>query len=181
MLPDAIAAAAAGEYGPLFALNAQTSAWSLDTMSLPVTLAVLCAEEMHRVTPAQAARAGTGFTGDGYHRAWRAACDAWPHRALPAAFAEPVRADIPVLVLSGAADPATPPARGAEAAAQFPQHRHLVVANAAHGVSALGCVPSLIGTFVAEGSADHLDAACLDEIAWPPLPAAGHARAEDAR
>jgi pimeloyl-ACP methyl ester carboxylesterase len=168
-LPRAIAAAAAGRYEPLLALNAQTSAWSFDTMALPVTLAVLCSEEMHRQSPEEAAAAALGFTGDSYYRGWRAACASWLHRPLPPQFAQRVPSRVPALVLSGARDPVTPPARGAVAAAQFHDRWHWVVAQAAHGVSALGCAPRLIAQFIARASAERLDARCLEAVRWPPF------------
>jgi pimeloyl-ACP methyl ester carboxylesterase len=151
-LPRTLTAATRGDFAPLLALDAQVNAWSLDTMALPVTLSVLCSEEMHRQTAQQADAAGTGFTGDSYYRWWAAACDAWPHRALPPEYAGAFDSDVPTLVLSGARDPVTPAAAGAATAAQFRHHTHLVVAEAAHGVSSLGCMPGLIGSFFERAS-----------------------------
>jgi pimeloyl-ACP methyl ester carboxylesterase len=168
-LPRTVSAAMRGDFAPLLAIDAQVNAWSLDTMALPVTLSVLCSEEMHRQGDREAAAAATGFTGDSYYRWWRAACDLWPHRALAAEHGRAIDSDVPALVLSGARDPVTPASAGEATAAQFRRHTHLVVADAAHGVSSLGCMPRLIGEFVERGSGAALDARCLDEIRWPPF------------
>jgi hypothetical protein len=44
--------------------------------------------------------------------------------------------------------------------------RHVVVANAGHGVSQLGCAPRLMRTFL-DRPAAPLDASCLAEIPAP--------------
>jgi pimeloyl-ACP methyl ester carboxylesterase len=91
----------------------------------------------------------------------RKMCDAV--KVPPAPWTEPARIATPVLMFSGALDPVTPPRR-AQAAARFTTRpQHLVVANAGHGVSQLGCVPRLLREFL-DQPARPLDAACLADI-----------------
>jgi pimeloyl-ACP methyl ester carboxylesterase len=72
----------------------------------------------------------------------------------------------PALLFSGALDPVTPPHRAVEAAKHMDHARLIVVANAGHGVSQLGCTPRLLRTFL-DNPDQPLDASCLDEIPAP--------------
>jgi pimeloyl-ACP methyl ester carboxylesterase len=81
-------------------------------------------------------------------------------------YAAPARIEAPVLLLSGALDPVTPPRRAESAARHMTHARHLVVANAGHGVSQLGCAPRLLREFL-DAPGATLDAKCLAEIPAP--------------
>ena len=76
-------------------------------------------------------------------------CAAWPRGAVPAAFYSHAASPSPVLVLSGGIDPATPPRHGERVAhALGPLARHVVVANAGHGVLGIGCMRDVVYRFV---------------------------------
>ena len=89
----------------------------------------------------------------------------WP---LPALAALPM----PVLLLSGGIDPATPPRHAKRVAeALGDKARHVIVPNAGHGLLGAGCVPDLLFRFIAaadEAQALALDAACATSIPRPP-------------
>jgi alpha-beta hydrolase superfamily lysophospholipase len=72
----------------------------------------------------------------------------------------------PVLMLSGALDPVTPPRRAEAAARHMAQAQHLVVSNAGHGISQLGCMPRLLREFL-DHPAEPVQADCLKEIPVP--------------
>jgi pimeloyl-ACP methyl ester carboxylesterase len=82
------------------------------------------------------------------------------------AWRAPSRIDAPALLLSGALDPITPPHRAADAARFMAHAQQVIVANAGHGVSQLGCAPRMLRDFL-----DHpnskLNASCLAEIPAP--------------
>ena len=91
-----------------------------------------------------------------------------------------MKSDVPVLILSGGIDPATPPRHGDEVARTLSHARHFVAPHLGHGVSLHGCAPRLIESFVRKGNADGLDGKCLERIPRPlfllplgPLPAPG--------
>jgi len=69
-------------------------------------------------------------------------------------------------MLSGALDPVTPPRRAQAAARYFPKAQQLVVANAGHGISQLGCAPRLLREFL-DRPTERVAAACLDDIPVP--------------
>ena len=91
---------------------------------------------------------------------------------MPDEFYSVVAAASPVLALSGGIDPATPPRHGERVVrALGPMARHVVVANAGHGVLAIGCVRDVVFRFIdASDDRDALavDAACAAGVPRPP-------------
>ena len=126
-------------------------------------LAVVCAEDVPRMTPALMKEDAALLTRALAER-MPAMCKTMNVPAVP--YAAPARIEAPVLLLSGALDPVTPPRRAESAARHMTHARHLVVANAGHGVSQLGCAPRLLREFLDAPSAT-LDAKCLGEIPAP--------------
>ncbi len=88
------------------------------------------------------------FLGDGFVKEMLRVCAAWPKGTLPPGYADPVRSDVPVLLLSGELDPVTPPRHAEAAKATLSRSVHLVVPGVGHGASYLGCMPRLIAEFV---------------------------------
>ncbi|MCW5845935.1 MAG: alpha/beta fold hydrolase [Anaerolineae bacterium] len=100
---------------------------------------------------------------------FQAICATWPRADVAADLRQPLQSDIPALLLSGGADPVTPPAYAETVAATLPNSRHLVVPGYGHGVLAVGCMPRVVAQFIREGNADTLDTGCLEELEPPPF------------
>jgi pimeloyl-ACP methyl ester carboxylesterase len=131
---------------------------------------VVCSEDLPFFTAAEAdAASRTSYLGATSARLLRAACDAWPRGQAPAEARTLVSSTVPVLLLSGEADPVTPPENGERVATALPNSRHLVAVGQGHGVAGRGCLPRVMADFVAAGSVAGLDAACVDELAAPPF------------
>jgi len=64
-------------------------------------------------------------------------------------------------LLSGEADPVTPPADAERAARGLTHHRLLILQGEGHGQVALGCVPQLMAQFLGTAAPEKLDASCL--------------------
>lgn len=169
LLPLALHRARAGDFSALAAMHSQTRAWASDTMALGATLSILCSEDVDRISPneARAAAEGSPFE-DRYYRAWAASCTHWPRTKLPTDYAQRVEAELPVLLLSGALDPVTPPSHGEALAANLPGATHLVAPQAGHGVTSYGCTPHLMGQFLRDPH-EPLDGACLESTEAPPF------------
>jgi pimeloyl-ACP methyl ester carboxylesterase len=170
LIPYVIHAAAQGDFGPLAALSIETAAWSTDTMSLGMTLSVLCAEDVPRITDEQAEREVRGtYLGRSEIDTWRGMCSGWPRGPLPADVDRVRPLQVPTLILSGDLDPVTPPRWGEVMKKHFPRALHVVVPGAGHNTSTTGCVPDLIAGFIEQGSAAGLDAACVRKVRRPPF------------
>jgi len=131
--------------------------------------AVACSEDAPLIDPAEAEsiRAGTSF-GD-FATRFQTICANWPRAEIAADFRDPLQSDIPTLLLSGGADPVTPPEYAAQVAAGLSNSRHIVVPGFGHGVVGVGCMPSLVAEFVRATDPAALDAACLDVLQPPPF------------
>jgi hypothetical protein len=109
--------------------------------------AVVCSED-GPLLAATTDRPGTDF-GDSFTAIYRRACADWPRGSVPEAFYRLPPAPVATLVLSGGADPATPPRHGERAAkALGAKARHVVVPQAAHGVMALPCMRDVLFRFI---------------------------------
>jgi pimeloyl-ACP methyl ester carboxylesterase len=132
---------------------------------------VVCAEDMPLLERPGAGRSDFGA-------AMTEPCTARP---APTGRAVPVPADfyrvpaspVPVLLLSGAIDPVTPPRHGQRVAQALGGNaRHVVVPNAGHGVMGLGCLRDLVFRFVdaeADAVALALDTGCAKGVPRPPV------------
>jgi len=81
----------------------------------------------------------------------------------------PLHSDIPTLLLSGEADPVTPPGDAERAASNLTRHRHLILKGEGHGQLATGCMPRLMAEFLDRAAPDELDATCLEQHSPEPF------------
>jgi pimeloyl-ACP methyl ester carboxylesterase len=157
------------DWGPLAAQALLATSSLAQSLSAGLGSAVLCSEDEPFFTNAQAAEANAGaYLGNTQTDDLRALCAEWPRGSVPAGFKAPVASSVPTLLLSGEADPVTPPENADQAAATLPNSRHLVAPGQGHNVVGRGCLPRLVADFYGAGSAAGLSAGCLARIA--PLP-----------
>jgi len=170
VLPHAIHSAANGKPQPLQGLADATMAWTDNSMSMGLTLSVLCAEEAPFAVPAALQADGRGsFLGDTFGRHWRSWCEAWPHGSANAGYRAPVSSNIPTLLFAGGLDPVTPPATAELAARTLGRSRVLVAQKAGHSFTGEGCAPRLTGAFLEHADPRAIDGACLSSIRRPPF------------
>jgi len=96
-------------------------------------------------------------------------CRIWPHGDVPDGFHEPVRSDLPVLLMSGERDPVTPPLYAAQVAETFPNSLNLVARGQSHSVMKNVCLRDITTAFIEKGAVDDLDTACVDKIRPAPF------------
>ncbi|MBP6017424.1 MAG: alpha/beta hydrolase [Candidatus Promineofilum sp.] len=131
--------------------------------------AVACSEDAPLIDPEEAAEIQAGTSFGTLAENFQAICATWPRAEVAADMRQPLQSDIPTLLLSGDADPVTPPAYAETVAATLANGRQLVVPGYGHGVLAVGCMPRVVAQFIRDGRADALDTACLDELQPPPF------------
>ncbi len=164
-LPIVISRAADADWGPFMQNALSASDFSTQKMAFGLTFSVLCGEDLHRVDDTVLAHEKqSSFLRDTTLRKWTGHCS-----LLNITRRETLDRSIiatPTLMLSGALDPVTPPTRAEEAKQFIPQAQHLIVANAGHIVSHMGCAPTVLKQFVDEPTT-AVTASCLSELKLP--------------
>ena len=170
-LPLAIAAASEGDFAPLAALAQALEGRRAQRIASGLHFALSCSEDVREGVPAsQPSTTDRGRHsgprdevaadfGDDALALYRDACSGWPRATLPAGFDRIAPATMPVLLLAGGADPATPPRHARRVATALGANARLVVVETAgHGLlGAYGCVRELATRFIAaDGDAEAL-------------------------
>lgn len=164
-VPLVIHRAAQGDWAPFVRMSPAGVTAGVSAMYLTVT----CAETVSRITEEDIVRETRDtFVGDYRTRVHLRACREWPRAQVPAAYYDPVRSDVPALILSGELDAATPPRFARIAARALRNSRHVIARNAAHA-DWHGCMQGLVADFFARGSARDLDVACVQSLRRPPF------------
>ena len=131
-------------------------------------LSVTCAEDLPWIKPGEGERmAANTFLGDYRLRQQREACALWPRATIAKDYSDPVRSDVPVLILTGELDPVTPPSNGDAVAKALKNSLHIVVPHGAHGLGGLeniDCILRLTAEFVERGSTQGIDTSCVKTI-----------------
>lgn len=189
-LPAAIHDASEGRFNGLGTLAGMVGGGGDSTrLFTGMHFSVVCAEDAPRMGTATDAPGSDFGTLD--RELYTKACQQWPRGVVPDAFYKIPAARQPVLVLSGGADPATPPRHGARVTqALGPMARHVVVPQAGHGVAlSLSCMRDVLFRFIdaaKDEDALKVDASCAERIPrpsafLPPTPETVAAAASAAR
>jgi pimeloyl-ACP methyl ester carboxylesterase len=168
-LPLMIHLAAQKEFG-MFTTTFKTLVDAMSgAMSMGMEMSVICSEDVPFITVAEIKpeTAGT-WMGDRPIRDMQKVCSMWNVRKAPDSFINPVGSDLPVLILSGDYDPATPPSVAERIVPYLPNSRHVVLKNSTHG-SESACIADLVASFVDAGSARSIDTSCADQGKFPPF------------
>jgi pimeloyl-ACP methyl ester carboxylesterase len=169
LLPALLREAAGGDLAPIAAEAILVGADIQAGLSRPVHLSVLCTEDVPFYSDTGPTERGRTFLGPVVRDALRDACSAWPRGQVGQEIHEPAEVPVPALLLSGEADPVTPPSWAALAARSLPHSRSITLTGQGHGNFGRGCVPRLAAEFVVRGTAEGLDTACLDRLRPAPI------------
>ncbi len=165
-LPIRIRQAAEGDLEPLvqMAIDRRLNITELDW---GLNFSVSCAEDLPFITEEMTREKTAGtYLGDYRISQQKAVCKVWPRARIAADTHEPVRSDVPVLLISGERDPVTPPDL-AERASRFMTNRlHVIVPRGSHGVGG-ECTANLIRDFVERASVKGLDPSCAAAVYGP--------------
>lgn len=168
-LPLAVHEAAEGRFEPLLGLSSAMGSRRGERMSEGMHFSVVCAEDGPRL--AQATDAPGADFGDRMARLYRDVCAFWPRGEVPAGFYTMPPAPAATLVLSGGADPVTPPRHGERTTkALGAKARHVIVPQAGHGTIALPCMRDVLFRFIdaeSDEAALKVDAQCATAIPRP--------------
>ncbi len=163
-------AEARGNFAPLAAQTAMIIGQLRDALAYGMHNSVVCSEDLPFLDRAaiDSAALESAYLGPTMLDGLEAMCAVWPRGVVDADLKAPLKSDVPALLMSGGLDPVTPPAYAAAAAAGFSDHLNVVFRG--HGHIQLGsfCAQSLLRAFLEAGTAQGLDAACVDKV--EPMP-----------
>ena len=164
-LPRLFRAAASGRFDG-FAQAYVTRARTLgEQVATGVHLGVYCAEDVPYADMARARQLAAGTRlGTYLLDEYAAACKVWPRGLVPQAFHDPVRSDVPTLILAGRRDPVTPPWTAEAVANTLTRVRVLTWHAGGHGFDGLAtpsCKLSMISDFVTRARPDEGPTTCM--------------------
>jgi pimeloyl-ACP methyl ester carboxylesterase len=171
LIPLLVHEAAIGNYAPLAAQFLMIAERMDDALSLGMHNAVVCTEDVPYIDSSAISREALEQTyiGPLQADALEAICSVWPRGVIDDDLRIPLVSDKPVLLLSGEADPITPPYYADQVAATLGNVRHLTGARQGHGQVMRGCMPDIVGRFVDSASIAHLDDGCFNHVFAMPF------------
>ena len=164
LLPTLIHQAARGDLAPLAAQAVMMARQIGDQLAIGMQNSVICSEDVPFFELRPIDRPGIAQTYQGTEQLDGLAeiCKLWPRGPVDADLHDALHSDVPSLLLSGEADPVTPPGDAARLAQGLDRYRHLVLRGEGHGQLATGCVPKLMAEFLDIADPRSLDATCLE-------------------
>src|SRR5690606_11522989 len=107
LIPLLLDAATNGNLAPIAAQYLQNSSALSETLSIGMHNAIVCTEDLPfaRIDPAMRDALVQTYIGPLLLDSMRIACPVWPAGVIDDDFKEPLATDLPVLLLSGEADP----------------------------------------------------------------------------
>ena len=169
LLPALIHEAAHGKLRPLAAQSVMNMRQISDQLANGMQYSVICSEDQPLFAGIDRAAIAKTYQGTDMMDALHEICRLWPKGPVDADLHAPLRSDIPTLLLSGEADPVTPPVDAERAASGLTRHRHLILKGEGHGQLPTGCMPIVAADFLDNAAPDKLDASCLDRHTPEPF------------
>ena len=163
LLPLFIHEAGLGNYRPLASQFMMTALSMTDALAIGMHNAVMCTEDVpffDRTTIDQGAIAAS-YMGTFQLETLEAMCSVWPEGPIDPEFKAPLDSNIPFLLLSGDADPITPPRYAEMAAVALGNAALLVGIHQGHGQIMVGCMGRIVADFVESADPQDLDADCM--------------------
>ncbi len=161
LLPLLVSEAHDGNYAPLTAQAYMMIDELERSISFPMHNSVVCTEDVPFYQDADLLGLTDTYLGNTIIDALLTVCSVWPVGVLDSDLKAPLLSDRPVLLLSGEADPVTPPAYGARVLENLGNARHLIGPGQGHGLAGVGCVPTLMRRFLEDLDPQDLDDSCL--------------------
>jgi len=171
LMPLLIDAAARGNMAPLAAQSRMAQQDLSEALSFGMHNAVVCTEDAPFYAGLDIDRAALEQTylGATQFDTLVEICKIWDQGVIDDDLKSTATGPTPVLVLSGSADPITPPGNGERVTDALDNALHIVGNGQGHGLAAVGCMPQLMADFVASGSVEGLDPSCMEKQGPSPF------------
>lgn len=96
------------------------------------------------------------------------ACQEWPKGEIAPSYIEPVKSDVPVLMISGEVDGSSPIWFGESAVKFLSNGRQIKIRYLGHQIDG-PCISDIFKNFIAAGNSKAVDDTCAEEIRRPPF------------
>ena len=169
-IPLVLSSAAKGDFAPLAEAALFYRQQIVATGATGLYIAITCAEDLPFANSGGIGKRKADdatFLGDYRLRQQLEVCSEWPKTPIERSYAQPVRSNVPVLILTGEWDPVTPPLYGERVAKTLPNSLHVVVPSGGHGfggLSGLECIDDLTTDFIRSGTTRVLNISCVKSI-----------------
>lgn len=165
LVPLLVHEAADGNYRPLVAHFQMNTSAIAEAMAMGMHNAVMCSEDVPYYSDdlVDDAALAASYMGPLQLEALEAICSAWPAGIVDPDLHTPLATDVPVLLLSGDADPITPPRYADMAAINLKKAWLLTGYHQGHGQITVGCMPRLIAEFVSDADLTDVDTSCMEK------------------
>ena len=132
---------------------------------------VICAEDVPFFDPAEIERTRheATYMGVAQVEGLKTLCKLWPRGPVDADLHAPLVSNVPALLLSGSADPVTPPAGAMRAADGLKRSLALTLDGLGHGQLLTPCMDRVMAAFIALGAVEGLDVSCTRHVVPPPF------------
>ncbi len=164
LVPLLVHEAANGNLVPLASQYLMTAVALADSLSLGMHNSIMCNEDVPFYDKATIDYEGieASYMGALQVEALEAICSVWPEGPVDAEFKVPLATDLPVLLLSGDADPITPPRYAELAMVDLDNARHIIGRHQGHGQIGVGCTRRIVADFIDTADLDGMEADCLE-------------------
>lgn len=164
LLPLLIDEAGLGNFAPIAAQFMLTVISMTDALALGMHNSIMCTEDVPFLDDATIDHEAiaASYMGSFQVEMLKAMCATWPAGPIDMDFKAPVKTDIPFLMLSGDADPITPPRYAEMAAVELGNAVHLVGENQGHGQISVGCMGRVFANFVESADPSTLETDCME-------------------
>jgi pimeloyl-ACP methyl ester carboxylesterase len=171
LIPLIISETSRGNYTPAASQALKIVDQLNGAISFGMHNSVVCSEDLPFVSMDDIdwPRLENTYLGADQIRALSTICELWPRAPVDPQFKEPLRADAPVLILSGENDPVTPPIYGERVSSSLSNALHVVGHGQGHGMISRGCTPRLVTQFIEAGSWKELDVSCAARLSASPF------------
>ena len=170
MLPLLVSEAIDGNFRPLAAQFQLTLINMSESLALGMHNSVMCTEDAPFYNPDTFDNAAlqASYMGPMQLEALQAICSVWPSGPIDDDFKLPLSTEIPTLLLSGTADPITPPSYADMAASHLRKAWLIDGEHQGHGQIAVGCMPRIVERFIdAAELIDGSEACFKDSFVMP--------------
>ncbi len=170
LIPLFVHEASVGNFDPLAAQFLTTTQSLAEAIAVGMHNSVMCSEDNARYDVADLDREAleASYLGPDLVDMMADVCSVWPAGPVDDDLAENLETDIPTLLLSGSADPITPPDYAVRAASGLERAWLLTGEHQGHGQITVGCMPEVVAGFVtAAGLEDDADDCFRDSYVMP--------------